>query len=61
MPRKDRRHDGARLKVKHLHRVDVTVVECVSELVYVKGNPVALLEWIDLGGVRIPLSSTRTL
>lgn len=41
--------------MKHLHRVDLTVVECVSELVYVKGNPVALLEWIDLGGVRIPL------
>jgi hypothetical protein len=55
-PAKDRRRDARpRLKVKHLHRVDFTVVERVSELVFVKGHPVALLEWVDLGGVRIPL------
>ena len=27
----------------------------VSELVYLKGRPFALLEWVDLGGVRTPL------
>lgn len=55
-PAKDRRHDPRPgLKVKHRHRVGNTVVERVSELVYVKGRPVALLDWIDLGGIRTPL------
>ena len=53
---KDRRHDARPgLKVKHRHRVGGTVVERVSELLYVRGRPVALLDWIDLGGVRTPL------
>jgi hypothetical protein len=55
-PSKDRRHDARPgLRVMHQHRVGPTVVERVSELVYVKGRPVALLEWINLGGVRTPL------
>jgi hypothetical protein len=55
-PAKDRRHDTRPgLKVKHRHRVGGVVVERVSELVYVKGLPVALLDWIDLGGIRTPL------
>jgi len=55
-PAKDRRHDARPgLKVKHRHRVGGVVVERVSELVYVKGRPVALLDWIDLGGIRTPL------
>ena len=56
MPTKDRRHElRPGLKVKHRHRVGNAVVERVSELVHVKGRPVALLEWIDLGGIRTPL------
>ena len=56
MPGKDRRHDlRPGLKVKHRHRVGSAVGDRVSELVYVKGRPVALLDWIDLGGIRTPL------
>jgi hypothetical protein len=43
------------LKVNHRHRVGNVVVERVSELVFVKGRPVALLDWIDLGGIPTPL------
>jgi hypothetical protein len=56
MPAKDRRHDlRPGFKVMHRHRVGTAIVERVSELVYVKGRPVALLDWIDLGGIRTPL------
>lgn len=41
--------------MKHRHRVGTAVVERVSELVHVRGRPVALLDWIDLGGIRTPL------
>ena len=55
-PPKDRRHDARPgLKVKHQHRVGAVIFERISELVYVKGRPVALLEWINIGGVRTPL------
>jgi hypothetical protein len=55
-PAKDRRHDlRPGLKVKHRHRVGSAIVERVSELVHVRGHPVALLDWIDLGGIRTPL------
>ncbi len=39
----------------HRHRVGTAVVQRVSELVYAKGRPLALLDWINLGGVRTPL------
>src|ERR687890_771914 len=56
LPAKDRRHDQRPgFKVKHRHRVGSAVGERVSELVYVRGRPVALLDWIDLGGIRTPL------
>ena len=56
MPPKDRRHDPRPgLKVRHRHRVGSAVAERVSEMVYVNGRPVALLDWIDLGGIRTPL------
>ena len=42
-------------KVVHRHRVGTAISERVSELTYVNGRPVALLDWIDLGGVRTPL------
>lgn len=52
----ERRHaPRSGLKVRHRHRVGNTVVERVSELVYVKGRPVALLDWVDLGGIPTPL------
>jgi len=55
-PANDRRHEARTgLKVRHRHRTGTTVVERVSELLYVRNRPVALLEWIDLGGVRTPL------
>jgi hypothetical protein len=53
---KDRRHDPRPgLKVKHRHRVGGIVVERVSELLYMRGRPVAIPDWIDLGGIRTPL------
>ena len=56
LPKKDRRHDlRPGLKVKHRHRVGSAVAERVSEMVYVNGSPVALLDWVDLGGIRTPL------
>ena len=52
----ERRHaPRSGLRVRHRHRIGSTVVERVSELVYVKGRPVALLDWIDLGGIPTPL------
>lgn len=55
-PSKERRHDARPgLRVKHQHRVGSAVSERVSEMVYVNGRPVALLDWIDLGGIRTPL------
>ena len=55
-PSRDRRRDARPgLKVVHRHRVGTAVVERASELVFVKGRPVALLDWINLGGVRTPL------
>ena len=55
-PTRERR-TGPRLglRVAHRHRVGSTVVERVSELLYVKGRPVALLDWVNLGGIRTPL------
>jgi hypothetical protein len=54
-PRTERRKPRTGLKVIHRHRVGTVVVRRVSELVFVKGQPTALLEWINLGGVRTPL------
>jgi hypothetical protein len=45
----------AGLQVVHRHQVGETVFRRVSELLYVSGRPVALVEWINLGGVRTPL------
>lgn len=56
MPTKDRRQNlRPGLKVKHRHRIGSAVVDRLSELVHVQGRPVALLDWIDLGGIRTPL------
>lgn len=55
-PLPDRRQNvRAGLRVLHTHRVGAAVTRKMSELVYIRGRPLALLEWIDLGGVRTPL------
>jgi len=42
-------------KVIHRHRVGNAVFRRVSELVFVRGRPKAVLGWIDAGGVRTPI------
>jgi hypothetical protein len=51
------RRQGVRalLQVIHRHQVGETVFRRVSELLYLNGQPVALIEWINFGGVRTPL------
>jgi hypothetical protein len=41
-------------KVIHRHRVGGHGFRRVSELVFVRGLPKAILEWIDIGGLRTP-------
>ena len=55
--RNTERRQGTRseLRVVHRHRMGTAVSERVSELVYVDKRPVALLDWINLGGIRTPL------
>lgn len=43
------------LKVIHRHKVGEHTYRRVSELVYVRGEPRALLGWIDIGGLRTPI------
>ncbi|TMG74062.1 MAG: hypothetical protein E6H77_12160 [Betaproteobacteria bacterium] len=43
------------LKVIHRHRMGDRTFRRVSELVFVRGLPRAMLEWVNLGGVRSPL------
>lgn len=67
-PSRSRRHDGcyspamaerrsARVprKVVHRHRVGAMVITRVSELLVVRGEPKAILRWIDIAGVRTPI------
>ncbi|MFN2646342.1 MAG: hypothetical protein ABR570_15240, partial [Burkholderiales bacterium] len=56
MPERDRRSfPRTMLKVVHRHRMGDRSFRRVSELVFVNGRPRAMLEWVDLGGVRSPL------
>ena len=43
------------LRVIHRHRVGKLEFRRVSELVFVRGRPKAILGWIDVGGVRTPI------
>lgn len=45
----------AGLRVIHRHRTGDRSFLRVSELAFVRGEPKAILEWIDLGGVPTPL------
>lgn len=52
----NRRRIRAGLKVIHPHFVGGHRLRRVSELVYMRGAPVAVLGWIDLGGLRTPIT-----
>jgi hypothetical protein len=43
------------LKVIHRHRAGDSTFRRVSELVFVRGQPKAVLGWIDAGGIRAPI------
>ena len=43
------------LRVIHRHRVGDSTFRRVSELVFIRGRPRAVLGWIDAGGVRTPI------
>ena len=52
----ERRRPRPSLKVIHRHRVaDRKPFMRVSELVFVGSGPKAVIDWINLGGVRTPL------
>lgn len=52
----DRRSPRARLKVVHRHRIAGREQgPRESELVFTHDGAVAILEWIDMGGVRTPV------
>ena len=42
-------------RVIHSHRIGGRRFRRVSELVFVRGKPFALLDWVDLSGDRTPL------
>jgi len=58
-PSKERRKPRAGLRVVHLHRIMGKTSPRESDLMFVDGRPQALLEWINLGGVRTPLYSCQ--
>ncbi len=43
------------LKVIHRHKAGDMVFRRVSELVFVRGQPKAVLGWVDTGGMRAPI------
>jgi hypothetical protein len=51
----NRRQVRLGLRVIHRHRVGKLEFRRVSELVFVRGRPKAILGWIDVGGVRTPI------
>jgi hypothetical protein len=51
----NRRKIRSGLKVIHRHRVGSYEFRRVSELVYIRGRPKAILGWIDVGGMRTPI------
>lgn len=51
----ERRKTRIGLKVIHQHRMGGEVSERVSDLVFADGKAQALIEWINIGGIRTPL------
>ena len=52
---RNRRRVRTGLRVVHRHRVGTREFRRISELVYVRGRPKAILGWVDVGGVRTPI------
>ncbi len=52
---RNRRKVRLGLKVIHRHRAGKLIFRRVSELVFIRGKPLAVLGWIDAGGVRTPI------
>jgi len=52
---RNRRKIRLGLKVIHRHRAGDATFRRVSELVFIRGKPRAVLGWIDAGGVRAPI------
>lgn len=42
-------------KVIHRHRIGDLTFTRVSELVFIAGAPKAVLAWMDVGGIRVPI------
>jgi len=51
----NRRQVRLHSKVIHRHRVGMLVLRRVSELVFVHGEPKAILRWVDMAGDRAPV------
>jgi len=51
----ERRAARVQQKVIHRHRIGALVFKRVSEFVLVRGQPKAVLRWIDIAGVRTPI------
>jgi hypothetical protein len=51
----NRRKIRSGIRVLHRHRVGQFEFRRVSELVYVRGRPKAILGWIDVGNMRTPI------
>ena len=51
----ERRVARVQQKVIHRHRIGSRVFKRVSEFVRVRGEPKAILRWIDIAGVRTPI------
>jgi hypothetical protein len=51
----ERRAARVAQKVVHRHRIGSLVFKRVSEFVRVRGEPKAILRWIDIAGVRTPI------
>lgn len=51
----NRRNVRLGLKVIHRHRAGTLEFRRVSELIFVRGKPKAILGWIDVGGLRTPV------
>ena len=52
---RNRRKVRLGLRVIHRHRVGRLEFRRVSELVFVRGRPKAILGWIDVGDMRTPI------
>ena len=52
----ERRAAKIRQKVVHRHRIGSQMLKRVSDFMLVRGEPKAVLRWIDIAGVRTPIA-----